>query len=86
MYGFKISSLSVILTGRGEKVGEQLLEFKGCNILHHSEDKVIVASRKQDVSKIQHIVEKIDQDAACTAFDADYSFGRVYGEYAKGNE
>ncbi|WP_050641283.1 MULTISPECIES: YitT family protein [Clostridia] len=84
MYGFKISSLSVILTKKGIQVGEQLQKFKGCRVILHSEDKIVAASRKQDVSKIQHIVEDTDGDAACTAFDADYSFGRVYGEYAKG--
>lgn len=80
MYGFKISSLSVIMTKKGQKIGEKLQMLGGCSVLHNSEDKVVVTSRKKDVSKIQSIVEGEDDDAALAAFDATYSFGRVYNE------
>lgn len=80
MYGFKISSLSVIMTKKGNEIGEKMRAFGGCRVLYNSENKIIVTSRKKDVSKIQNIAESSDKDAACAAFDADYSFGRVYNE------
>lgn len=84
MYGFKINSLSVIMTTKGRHIGDMLRAFGGCSILHNTNEKLVVTSRKKDVSKIQSIVESADDDAALAAFDAAYSFGQVCNEYGKG--
>jgi uncharacterized membrane-anchored protein YitT (DUF2179 family) len=83
MYGFKINSLSIIFTGKSSDLDRKLQNTAPCNILYKNGEQIILVSRKKDVSKIQHAAEAVDGNASCAAFDTDYSFGDMYGNYIR---
>ncbi len=69
IYGPKVKTLSV--------VSEQMrTRGKPCRVLFESGDKVALLTEKSDVSRIQHIVEKLDPEASITSYHADFTFGK----------
>ena len=77
IYGPKVKTLSVVVTEHASQVSEQMkLGDKPCRVLFESGDKVAFLTGKSDVSRIQHIVEKLDPEAAITSYHADFTFGK----------
>lgn len=78
MYGWKVQSLSLIHTAHPEKLEEALQGTKLCRIVYSGDGKLITLSKKGNVSKIQHIAEKLDEQVACTTYTTDYTYGNLY--------
>ncbi|HIU75789.1 MAG TPA: YitT family protein [Candidatus Pelethocola excrementipullorum] len=78
MYGYKINSLSVIFTQKGEELKKCLQTYRYCRVLQVNEEQVIAVSRKKDISKIQHMAEELDPDVSCTVCNTDYTGGNIF--------
>lgn len=77
IYGPKVKTLSVVMTKEAAQVSEQMrMGEKPCRVLFESGDKVALLTGKSDVSRIQHIVEKLDPEASITSYHADFTFGK----------
>lgn len=77
IYGFGISSASIIFTTKGQELEERAIEVIDCRFLHDSGGMTVCISRKKDVSKLQNIIIGLDREASCASFDLDYSFGNL---------
>ncbi len=80
MYGFKVDSLSIIVTEKKAELENAAQEMLPCRIWQEeSADSrtLMFITRKTDVSKLQRLAEKYDQQASCATFDLDYSFGEI---------
>lgn len=80
MYGFSIDSLSVIVADRSNEIEQKIKSAINCRFIKNdseSKSTLMCICSKQDVSKLQHIVEEVDENIACASLDLDYSFGRL---------
>ncbi len=83
MYGFKVDSLSVIVTDKANEIGEKLKSSINCKIIDNKSEEnntLICISSKNDISKVQNIAEETDKDTVCASIDLDYSFGKLKKE------
>lgn len=78
MYGFKINSTTLVLSERSKDIGKVMIAKDRVKVIQVAENFLVVVGRKGDTSKIQQEAERVDEEAACMSFDADFSKGIVY--------
>ncbi len=83
MYGFKIDSLSLMVTDKADELEKKLKSSINCKIIGSSieaKNTLICISSKNDISKVQQLAEETDKDTVCASLDLDYSFGELKQE------
>jgi uncharacterized membrane-anchored protein YitT (DUF2179 family) len=86
MYSGKVQSMAVICSEKVSEIADKIHGTINGNVITTDPEKVIVITKKQDISKIQHLVETTDQKATCLAFYADHAFGKFYENLAAAPE
>lgn len=75
MYRFKVKSIEIINSNEAEKLVEELSAKDFCRVIQKDSSVLMVMNKKGDISKVQQVIKKVDEDAVCSALDIDYISG-----------